>query len=139
MLGHPIFPGDNGVDQLVEIIKKLGTPTKEQILSMNPNYNEFKFPSIKALPWNKVFMSRTDPDAIDLVSKLLIYDPAIRYTPYQALAHHYFDELRDEKTVLPNGNTLPDLLNFSEVEIKFMGPELYAQLSPEWFAKKSKQ
>ena len=29
LLGHPIFPGENGVDQLVEIIKKLGTPTKE--------------------------------------------------------------------------------------------------------------
>jgi glycogen synthase kinase 3 beta len=31
MLGQPIFPGESGVDQLVEIIKILGTPTKEQI------------------------------------------------------------------------------------------------------------
>ena len=31
MLGQPIFPGDSGVDQLVEIIKVLGTPTREQI------------------------------------------------------------------------------------------------------------
>ena len=30
MLGQPIFPGDSGVDQLVEIIKVLGTPTREQ-------------------------------------------------------------------------------------------------------------
>ncbi len=28
MLGQPIFPGDSGVDQLVEIIKILGTPNK---------------------------------------------------------------------------------------------------------------
>ena len=26
MLGQPIFPGESGVDQLVEIIKVLGTP-----------------------------------------------------------------------------------------------------------------
>ena len=54
LLGQPIFPGDSGVDQLVEIIKVLGTPTKEQIRRMNPNYTEFKFPQIKAHPWNKV-------------------------------------------------------------------------------------
>ena len=31
MLGQPIFPGESGVDQLVEIIKILGTPNKENI------------------------------------------------------------------------------------------------------------
>uniref|UniRef100_A0AAR2JML1 Glycogen synthase kinase-3 beta n=1 Tax=Pygocentrus nattereri TaxID=42514 RepID=A0AAR2JML1_PYGNA len=54
LLGQPIFPGDSGVDQLVEIIKVLGTPTREQIREMNPNYTEFKFPQIKAHPWTKV-------------------------------------------------------------------------------------
>jgi glycogen synthase kinase 3 beta len=44
LLGQPLFPGESGVDQLVEIIKVLGTPTREQIHSMNPNYSEFKFP-----------------------------------------------------------------------------------------------
>ena len=56
LLGQPIFPGDSGVDQLVEIIKVLGTPTKEQIRQMNSNYTEFKFPQIKAHPWHKVRM-----------------------------------------------------------------------------------
>ena len=54
LLGQPIFPGDSGVDQLVEIIKVLGTPTKEQIRQMNSNYTEFKFPQIKPHPWSKV-------------------------------------------------------------------------------------
>lgn len=57
LLGQPIFPGDSGVDQLVEIIKVLGTPTKEQIRKMNSNYTEFKFPQIKAHPWNKVTLT----------------------------------------------------------------------------------
>lgn len=38
LIGTPIFPGSSGVDQLVEIIKVLGTPTKEELKSMNPNY-----------------------------------------------------------------------------------------------------
>ncbi|KAA0203593.1 hypothetical protein HAZT_HAZT001779 [Hyalella azteca] len=59
LLGQPIFPGDSGVDQLVEIIKVLGTPTREQIREMNPNYTEFKFPQIKSHPWQKNMMATT--------------------------------------------------------------------------------
>ncbi|XP_010174457.1 glycogen synthase kinase-3 beta-like, partial [Antrostomus carolinensis] len=59
LLGQPIFPGDSGVDQLVEIIKVLGTPTREQIREMNPNYTEFKFPQIKAHPWTKLSQGDT--------------------------------------------------------------------------------
>eukprot|EP00091_Calanus_sinicus_P009403 TRINITY_DN2200_c0_g1_i3.p1 TRINITY_DN2200_c0_g1~~TRINITY_DN2200_c0_g1_i3.p1 ORF type:complete len:340 (-),score=85.28 TRINITY_DN2200_c0_g1_i3:913-1932(-) len=86
MLGQPIFPGDSGVDQLVEIIKVLGTPTREQIKEMNPNYTEFKFPQIKAHPWPKVFRARTSPEAIDLVSRLLEYTPQLG-SPHSRPAH----------------------------------------------------
>src|SRR6201990_483660 len=48
VLGQPLFPGESAVDQIVEIIKVLGTPTKQQILAMNPEYNEYRFPIIKA-------------------------------------------------------------------------------------------
>ena len=67
LLGQPLFPGESGVDQLVEIIKVLGTPTREEIHAMNPNYTEFKFPQIKAHPWSKVFSKRMPADAVDLV------------------------------------------------------------------------
>lgn len=64
--------GESGVDQLVEIIKVLGTPTREEIYSMNPNYTEFKFPKITAHPWSKVFSKRMPPDAVDLVQSQLL-------------------------------------------------------------------
>ncbi|GBG76333.1 hypothetical protein CBR_g22080 [Chara braunii] len=79
LLGQPLFPGESGVDQLVEIIKVLGTPTREEIKAMNPNYTEFKFPQIKPHPWNKVFHKRMPSEAVDLVSKLLQYSPHLRY------------------------------------------------------------
>jgi serine/threonine protein kinase len=50
----PLFPGESGIDQLVEIIKVLGTPSKEQVRTMNPNYMEHKFPQIIPHPFNRV-------------------------------------------------------------------------------------
>ena len=48
----------------------LGTPSREDIHAMNPNYTEFKFPQIKAHPWSKVFSKRLPTDAVDLVRHL---------------------------------------------------------------------
>lgn len=54
------------------------------------------------------------PDALDLITYLLQYAPQKRFTAMQALAHPFFDELRDPRTRLPNGNPLPELFNFNE-------------------------
>lgn len=54
MLCKPIFPGETGIDQLVEIIKILGTPTREQVLAMNKSYTEFNFPPVQPQSWQKV-------------------------------------------------------------------------------------
>jgi len=129
LLGQPIFPGDSGVDQLVEIIKVLGTPTREQIRQMNPNYQEFKFPQIRAHPWNKVFRPRTPPEAIHLASKLLEYTPASRITPLEACAHAFFDELREPNNKLPNGRDLPPLFNLTPHE-QTIQPNLNSRLIP---------
>jgi len=129
LLGQPIFPGDSGVDQLVEIIKVLGTPTREQIRQMNPNYQEFKFPQIRAHPWNKVFRPRTPPEAIHLASKLLEYTPASRITPLEACAHAFFDELREPNNKLPNGRDLPPLFNLTPHE-QTIQPNLNNKLIP---------
>uniref|UniRef100_A0A8C7LKQ8 [tau protein] kinase n=1 Tax=Oncorhynchus mykiss TaxID=8022 RepID=A0A8C7LKQ8_ONCMY len=129
LLGQPIFPGDSGVDQLVEIIKVLGTPTREQIREMNPNYTEFKFPQIKAHPWTKVFKPRTPPEAISLCSRLLEYTPVTRLSPLEACAHAFFEELRQPTAHLPSGRELPLLFNFSPVELSIQ-PQLNSTLIP---------
>uniref|UniRef100_A0A8C9SPK0 Glycogen synthase kinase-3 beta n=1 Tax=Scleropages formosus TaxID=113540 RepID=A0A8C9SPK0_SCLFO len=129
LLGQPIFPGDSGVDQLVEIIKVLGTPTREQIREMNPNYTEFKFPQIKAHPWTKVFRPRTPPEAIALCSRLLEYTPTARLVPLEACAHTFFDELRDPAVKLPNGREKPPLFNFTPQELS-SNPALASILIP---------
>ncbi|BFG00112.1 uncharacterized protein DMAD_00185 [Drosophila madeirensis] len=137
LLGQPIFPGDSGVDQLVEVIKVLGTPTREQIREMNPNYTEFKFPQIKSHPWQKVFRIRTPTEAINLVSLLLEYTPSARITPLKACAHPFFDELRMEGNhTLPNGRDMPPLFNFTDHELSIQ-PSLVPQLLPKHLATRS--
>ncbi len=130
MLGQPLFPGESGIDQLVEIIKVLGTPSREQIKTMNPNYMEHKFPQIKPHPFSKVrhrcyfwyvgmltvsqvFRPRTAPEAIDLVSKLLEYTPEVRLSAVEAMVHPFFDELRAEGAKMPNGKEFPPLFDFT--------------------------
>ncbi|KAK9907460.1 hypothetical protein WJX75_004076 [Coccomyxa subellipsoidea] len=131
LLGQPLFPGESGVDQLVEIIKVLGTPSREDIHAMNPNYTEFKFPQIKAHPWSKVFSKRLPTDAVDLVATLLQYSPVRRCSALQALTHPFFDELREPGITLPNGRDLPQLWNWQKGELDGVDPELLQALQPK--------
>lgn len=124
-LGTPLFQGDKSVDQLVEIIKVLGTPTKEEIMAMNREYTQTKFPVVKALPWKVVFSGVTyenkpvPQNGIDLISQFLIFTPHLRSNGFDALALPYFDELRQANYSLPSGKPLPPLFNFTEDEIKY--------------------
>lgn len=131
LVGHPMFPGESGVDQLVEIIKILGTPTREEIKCMNPNYTEFKFPQIKAHPWHKVFHKKMPAEAVDLVSRMLQYSPNLRCTALEACAHPFFDDLRDPAACLPNGRPLPPLFDFTAQELAGAPDELRRRLIPE--------
>jgi glycogen synthase kinase 3 beta len=135
MLGQPLFPGESGIDQLVEIIKVLGTPSREQIRTMNPNYMEHKFPQIKPHPFSKVFR-KASPDAIDLIARLLEYSPGARLSAIEVMTHPFFDELRDAATKLPDSRNpgapardLPPLFDFSELELS-IAPELNHKLVP---------
>jgi len=124
LLGTPIFPGTSGVDQLVEIIKVLGTPTKEELKHMNPNYQEFKFPQIRAHPWGNVFKLNTPPEAIDLVTKLLVYIPDKRSNAIEACAHSFFDDLRDPNTLVSDGSRIDSkMFVFTPEELSLASPE----------------
>lgn len=131
MLGQPLFPGESGIDQLVEIIKVLGTPSREQIKTMNPNYMEHKFPQIKPHPFSKVFRPRTAHEAIELVSKLLEYTPGVRLSAVESMVHPFFDELRVEGQRMPNGKEFPPLFDFTHEELS-VRPDLIRQLVPPY-------
>jgi glycogen synthase kinase 3 beta len=64
-------------------------------------------PLMKSTPWSSVFKSSVTPDAINLVSKLLIYDPKKRVSAIDACIHPFFNEIKNPVTKLPNGSNIP--------------------------------
>jgi len=131
ILEHPIFPGESSVDQLVEIIKVLGTPTQVELDAMNPNSNDFRFPQIPAQPWEKIFRGRVSDDAHDIAAKMLEYIPTQRITAIETCIHPFFDELRNPNTTLPDNVPMPPLFNLTEPELSVC-EQFYEQLVPEF-------
>ncbi len=54
--GEPFFIAKNSLDHLLEIIKVMGTPSKEEVLNMNPDYDiqNYNLPKIVKKPLEKV-------------------------------------------------------------------------------------
>jgi len=98
VLGRPLFTGVSEVDQLFQIFSKLSTPneTTWPEFSTLPNVN-FKFPN-----WVQNDISRLFPTlgclGVDLIGRLLSYDPSRRITASQALLHPFFED-RDVKCI----------------------------------------
>ncbi len=62
------------------------------------------------------------------------YSPKKRATPAKALMHDYFNDLRDEeayKQISSKVRTMPDLFNYTEEEVAFMGYGYY-EVVPMW-------
>lgn len=58
-----------------------------------------------------------DPLLLDLITRTLTYSPHKRITPGEAMAHEYFDDLRDEAKYFEMKQKLknvPDLFNLTE-------------------------
>ena len=53
VLEYPLFQGKNSVDQIVEIIKICGIPSKNFIKSMNKNYKYINFLQLIVLHYMK--------------------------------------------------------------------------------------
>ena len=134
VLEHPLFQGESSVDQIVEIIKVCGTPSKNDIKSMNKNYKIYKFPLIKCFTLHEIFkdyIKYLGEEFINLIKKILVYNPRKRLKPIEALIDPFFDDIR-EKGVLEN-----DLENiifyFTNEEKKYMGNDIYQKLIPKWY------
>jgi serine/threonine protein kinase len=128
--GEPLFLGNNNKEQFLRIIKVLGPPTPEDLKAMS-YLHHINFPKFAPTGLKNKLARDVDPQVVDLMSKLLTYNPAKRIQPFKALAHPYFDELRNHRLLL-NNRPIVNLFNFSEEEI---GKDSYllGKLVPEWY------
>jgi len=91
LIRKPLLPAGSEEEQLNMITKLLGNPSSKLI---NKIENEKNKEFVLALPkrdgkdFDQLFKG-SDPSAIDLLKKMLTYDPDDRITVEQALAHPY--------------------------------------------------
>jgi len=89
----PLFPSDSEVDQLFRIFRQFGTPDEEVWPGVTnlPDWN----PSFPQWPRLKIScaVQVLDSSGLDLLEKLMLYDPKDRISARRALNHYYFDSI----------------------------------------------
>ena len=89
MLRRPFFAGSSDIDQLGKVYAALGTPTEMNWPGCTalPDFIEFVY--VPPPPLRETFPNETD-EALDLLKKMLEYNPNKRITIANALDHPYF-------------------------------------------------
>lgn len=89
--GKPFFKGRDYVDQLNQILHYLGTPSESTLARIgSPRAQEYvrNLPYMSKIPFQQLF-PRANPDALDLLDRMLAFDPSQRIGVDEALEHRY--------------------------------------------------
>lgn len=95
--GKPFFKGRDYVDQLNQILHYLGTPNEETLSRIgSPRAQEYvrNLPYMQKVSFQALFRS-ANPDALDLLDKMLAFDPSSRISVETALEHPYLSIWHD--------------------------------------------
>ncbi|KAL9650604.1 hypothetical protein ABK040_006405 [Willaertia magna] len=105
LLGRkPFFPGNNYLHQLDLVLDVLGTPKDNEIRGCEKGINYLKQLPKRPTKDFRLIFPNASPLALDLLKKMLHFDPLQRITVEQALEHPYLANLHepeDEPTCPP--------------------------------------
>lgn len=138
----PIMPGTNAQNQLDLIFNLIGTPTAEDIEAI-PNLKA-KEKAMRMPRRSSAFDSKftgCNPEAVDLLKQMLVFDPNKRITVDTALNHPYFAQLHfpeDEPTT--DSVSYYDFLFEREVlSMEELKDKIYAEILLYHFPQKKKE
>eukprot|EP00644_Phytophthora_capsici_P001030 jgi/Phyca11/9954/fgenesh1_pm.PHYCAscaffold_43_\ len=98
LLGRtPLFPGDDYIHQLQIICDKIGTPCEEDlhfVVSERAKRFMKNQPMRPGVPFSKLFPKAT-PEAVNLLQRMLVFDPVKRISVEEALEHPYLASLHN--------------------------------------------
>ncbi|KAJ8521579.1 hypothetical protein ONZ45_g1744 [Pleurotus djamor] len=99
LTGKPLFKGKDYVDQLNKILDVLGTPEEAVIKRIASDKAQAYVRSLsfkKKIPFQTIIPS-ADAQAVDLLTKMLAFDPLDRITVNEALEHPWLATYHDVK------------------------------------------
>ncbi|KAJ6275272.1 MAPK protein MPS1 [Bipolaris maydis] len=95
--GKPFFKGRDYVDQLNQILHYLGTPNEETLSRIgSPRAQDYvrNLPYMQKMSFQSLFKN-ANPDALDLLDRMLAFDPSSRISVEEALEHRYLQIWHD--------------------------------------------
>lgn len=99
LLLQPVFPGNDYIHQLKLIVKLLGRPPESDLWFIS-NQNAMNFmlqlPEYKAQNLLTKFPNTANETGLDLLSKILVFDPKRRLSIRRALRHSYIEDFCEE-------------------------------------------
>ena len=107
MINHrPLFAGENEIDHLHKIFYNLGTPDESSWagVSQLPDWRD-SFPRWRRKPMRDLCPSLPD-DGLDILARMLEYEPSKRISALDAINHPYFDDLK-RNGIVEHGMPLP--------------------------------
>lgn len=131
LIGTPLYRGDSTLNQLSLIVASLGDPFDDDIAALKAEHaGELlkKLPPLARPPDSlRVALSGQPPDAVNLITSILVFNPERRLTADEALCHPYLapfcsseelDAAANHKDLEPVDIPLPDASRFSVSEYR---------------------
>jgi len=98
-----LFPGENYLNQIKLIMEVLGTQSEEDIQFItNAHAKNYvvSFKKINKKPLESV-INYNNPEAIDLIDRMLVFNPNKRITVETAIQHSYVQSIKEDGVVDP--------------------------------------
>ncbi|KAL4435824.1 hypothetical protein ABPG74_015792 [Tetrahymena malaccensis] len=94
----PLLPGESYLNQLILTLNLTGTPSKEDLENIQSDRAKQFIISLgnKAPKDLSKLIPNASPQAIDLISKMIVFNPDKRISAEEALKHPFFESIREQ-------------------------------------------
>ncbi|XP_062835886.1 mitogen-activated protein kinase 15 isoform X3 [Anolis carolinensis] len=92
LLGKPLFPGSSTINQIEQILRVVPAPGPEDVAAFHSDYRASLLSRLsdqQRVTFEELLPPSTPPQALDLLKRLLAFNPEKRPTAEEALEHPY--------------------------------------------------